>query len=445
MHGLKQFLIVNLLLGVAGSAAFGQAQVSSCLDQGKKEFATRQYAAAKRTFLQCLELDRNNEEVLLSLGGVALTQEELDEAKDYFLSALKKMKRTSPYLSYTYSMLGDIALKQQQNKAALAYYNKSLSYNEAYVNSLVGKGVIIESMGDKQAAAEIYQTALSVEPLNLIARKRLIALEPVYFSDADILEALKSRRALPPDQNTLSAEEKQLFFKIHSAEQHDGLAYLKEKFVPLPTDYTLTLFPGTNFSREELTLDGYKALQKNIAQDAIAVFQKAGVRTQDVFSLRDQKGEKIFLPDSTLTNSGMSVYQEALKGRKTYLLPTEDLPPTPQYLEQISKRVKELDLHGYTEISRKEMEMIKAQTNCSEETMRKHMGLYVLPVSRLEKRYFVLSRETNNALKGAPWYYVAKFRARTNPAIVVPENSLAKQRAWMNFKICSSVDGEILE
>ena len=444
MHGLKQSLIVSLVLSCS-VVVFGQNQVSSCLDKGKKEFAARQYASAKGTFLQCLELDKDNEEVLLSLGGVALTQEELDEAKSYFLAALKKMKRTSPYLSYTYSMLGDIALKQQNNKAALAYYNKSLSYNEAYVNSLVGKGVITEANGDKKSAADIYQTALSVEPLNLIARKRLIALEPIYFSDEDILEALKQRGAVQPDQNTLSAEEKELFFRIHSAEQHGGLDYLKEKFIPLPTDYTLTLFPGTNFSREELTFTGYNALQKNIAQDAIAVFQKAGVRIQDVFALRDQKGNKIFLADSTLTDSGMSVYQEALRGHKTYLLPTEELPPTPEYLEQISKRVKELDLHGYTEISRKEVEMIKAQTNCSEETMRRQMGLYVLPISRSSKRYFVLSRETNNALKGAPWYYVAKSRARTNPSIVVPENSLAKQRAWMNFKICSSVDGEVLE
>lgn len=444
MHGSKQFLSVSLMVTLCG-AAFGQAQVSSCLDQGKKEFAARQYPQAKATFLRCLELDQHNEEVLLSLGGVALTQEDLEGAKSYFLAALKNMKRTSPYLSYTYSMLGDIALKQQQNKAALAYYNKSLSYNEAYVNSLVGKGVITEATGDKKAAAEIYQTALSVEPLNLIARKRLIELEPLYFSDEQILEALKQRNALPPDQKTLSADEKDLFFKIHAAERHGGLDYLKGKFVPLPTDYTITLFEGTNFSRQELTLSGFNALQKNIAQDAIAVFQKAGVRTQDVFSLRDLKGNKIFLPDSTLTESGMMVYHEALQGHKTYLLPNEDLPPTAEHLAQVARRVKELQIKGYTEISRKEVEMLKTQTNCSADTMRSKMGLYVLPVSRLEKRYFVLSRENNNPLKGALWYYVAKQRARTNPAIVVPENSLAKERAWMNFKICSSVDGEILE
>ena len=116
MRYLTRFLTVNLLLGMVMGGAFGQDQVSSCIGQGKKEFAAEKYTQAKNTFLRCLKSDKNNEEALLSLGGVCLTQEQLDEAKQYFLTALKKMKRTSPYLSYTYSMLGDIALKQKNNK-----------------------------------------------------------------------------------------------------------------------------------------------------------------------------------------------------------------------------------------------------------------------------------------------------------------------------------------
>ena len=40
-------------------------------------------------------------------------------------------------------MLGDISLKRQQNDQALKMYSKSLEYNAANVNSLVGKGVIV--------------------------------------------------------------------------------------------------------------------------------------------------------------------------------------------------------------------------------------------------------------------------------------------------------------
>ncbi len=443
MRYLTHFLTINLLLGIAAGGAFGQARVSSCLEQGKKEFSAEKYTQAKNTFLRCLRADKNNEEVLLSLGGVCLVQEDLEEAKQYFLTALKRMKRTSPYLSYTYSMLGDIALKQKNNKAALAYYNKSLSYNEAYVNSLVGKGVITEMSGNKKAAAEIYQTALAVEPLNLIARNRLIALEPVYFSDAEILEALKQRYAISPDKNQLSDQDRELFLKMHAAEQNGGITYLKEKYPQGTSNYIAELFQNTKFSREVLTLAGYNTIRKQVAQDAIAVFRKAGVSMQDVFLLRDLKGNKIFLPDSTLTENGLRIYREALNGRKAYLLPSEDVPPTQAYLAEIDALIKELKQKGYVQISHKELAMLQQRTNCSEETLRSRMGLYSLEVSPHDKRYYVIARSVTDPFKGISWYYVAKTRARQNPAVIVPDNPVIKRYAWMT--ICSSVTGEVLE
>ncbi len=444
MRYLKPILLINLFC-VCSGALWGQSQLSACLEQGKKEFSGRDYARARKTFERCLKLDKRNAETLLSLGGVSLTQDDLDGARSYFLEALKHMKRTSPYLSYTYSMLGDIALKKQQNKAALAYYNRSLEYNEANVNSLVGKAVIVEAQGDQKGAARIYQTALAVEPLNLIARKRLIALEPVYFNDEEMLEALKQRYAVLPDKTELSAGDRELFGKIHSAEQRGGIDYLKGKYPLLPADYTATLFKDTGFARDVLTLSGYNAMQKQIGQDAITVFQKAGVRVQDVFDLRDLKGNKIFLPDSTLNDSGLFVYNEALQGRRMFLLPNEAVPPTQEYLDKVAARVKELERNGYTEISRTELAVIKQQTNCSDETLRRHMGLYMLNVTKNDKRYFVIRRETSDAKKGVPWYYVARYRARRNPSVQVPRNSLAEMYSSWNYKLCSSVDGELLD
>ncbi len=444
MHYFKKILLISLLIGCVGSAA-AQNGLSGCLEQGKKEFAARDYTHAKTTFERCLSYDRANVDVLLSLGGVCLTQDDLQNAKNYFLTALKYMERKSPYWSYTYSMLGDIALKQQRNQEAMNYYNQSLVYNKANVNSLVGKGVITEAQGDQNGAAAVYQTALAVEPLNLVARKRLIALEPIYFTDAEILEALKQRYAVLPDKETLSDTDRDLFYKIHAAEQRGGIDYLKGHYPVMPPDYIATLFQDTSFAREVLTLSGYNAMQKQIGQDAFAVFQKAGVRTQDVFDLRDLKGNKIFLPDSTLNKSGMYVYNEALQGRKAYLLPSESVPPTQAYLDKVAAQIKKLNENGYKEISRTELALIKKQTNCSEETLRKHMGLYVLPVTKNNLRYFVIAYNTSDQRKGVPWYYVASSRARTNPTVTVPRNSLAEMYASWNYKLCSSVDGELLE
>ena len=437
----KLLLVCSLLVG---QPLWAQTKLAICLEQGKNEYLSRDYSHAKTTFERCLRMDPHNVDTLLSLGGLSLTQDQLSTAKTYFTHALQNMQRSSPYFSYTYSMLGDISLKQQDNLDALRYYNQSLSYNRANVNSLVGKGVITESMGDKKEAAAIYQTALAVEPLNLIARKRLIALEPIYFNDEEMLDAMKQRYAVLPDKEKLSDDDRVLFQKIHTAEQRGGIDYLKEKYPNLPADYTAVLFKDTSFAREVLTISGYNAMQKQIAQDAIVVFQKAGVPLKDVFDLRDLRGNKIFLEDSTLTESGMQVYQQALNGRRMFLLPNERVPATAAELKKEAQQVQDLKEQQYTEISATELNLIKQQTNCSEETLNKYLGLRTMNFKN-GKRHFVYTGKTTHAKRGLSWYYVAAYRSRKNKAIEVPENSLAENARTWNYQICSSVDGELLE
>lgn len=446
---MKNYFTAFVLCAACACNSWAAAQnIDTCLEKGKREFAARNYTAARATFGRCAAMDRTHVDAQLSLGGVCLTQDDLACAQESFEQALTYMKRSSPYLSYTYSMLGDIALKQQQNDQALAYYDRSLEYNKANVNSLVGKGVITEAQGQQRAAADIYQTALSVEPLNVVARKRLVALEPVYFTEEDILEALKQRYAVLPDKTEVSAADKELFVRMHSAEQRGGLDYLKSRFPVMPEDYIATLFKDTSFAREVLTLTGYNALQKQIGQDAVNVFLKAGVRMQDVFDLRDLKGNKLFLPDSTLSDRGFAVYNEVLQGRKAYLLPTEPVPPTQEYLGQVAARAQDLQKNGYAEISTAELEWVKKQTNCSEDTLRQRLGLYVLPTGQgSSRRYFALAEEAADEYKGITWYYVARRRVQKNPSLPLPSNKLADMyaRFGANYKICSAVDGTVLE
>ena len=445
MRGKTLFwLSICGLYVAAGGSAFAAENTMACVEQGKKAFAGKDYKKAKTIFSKCVKEDPSNVEALLSLAGAELTLENLDEAEKHFQAALKKMNRTSPYISYTYSMLGDIALKKQKNEDALSYYTLSLEKNAANVNSLIGKGVITEYQGDKEEAAEFYRSALGVEPLNLIARERLINLEPDYFTDAEILAALKQRYAIAPDAKELTDEQRQLFTDIHSAEQRKGVDYLKSKYGKVPGDYVVTLNKGTEFERDLLTLEGYNALRKNIGQDAITVFQRAGVPIQSVFSLRNMKGEKIFKEDSTLTKSGFYVYTEALQNRKAYLLPNEAVPPTPAKLEQIARHMEDLKAQGFVQISSSEKKKIEKETFCSEETLRQDLGLLVVPVTKNKRYYFVAPNNPTDAKKSVCYYYVMKNRAKRNPSIQVPTNSLVESLQYYNYTVCVEGDGKLL-
>ena len=297
MQSSKRFFkfTSSVLLGTCTASLYAAPQtLGACLDEGKLQYTNTQYTQAVATFNRCLTLDPNNVDAHLSLAGALLTQNDLSGAKTHFEAALKNMKRTSPYWSYTYSMLGDIALKQRNLKQALLHYNKSLEYNTANVNSLIGKGVILETQGDYSGAAEAYTSALAVEPLNVIARQRLINLEPEYLSDSEILTALKQRYAVKPEQTELTDANRTLFADIHRAEQRRGIDYLKNKYGKNTQDYIITLNKGTDFAREMLTLNGYNALQKSMGQDAVAAFRRLGVPVQQVFELRDKQGLPVF-------------------------------------------------------------------------------------------------------------------------------------------------------
>lgn len=442
MRCFKPFFVSGCFL-LAAVSSYAAGALASCLEQGKKEFAQQQYQPAKVTFTKCVRLSPKNTDALLSLAGVLLTLEDLNGAESAFQKALETMPRTSPYFSYTYSMLGDIALKRQQNDAALAWYSKSLESNAANVNSLVGKGVIVEYQGDKKAAAEFYRCALAVEPLNLIARQRLINLEPEYFSDAEMLAALKQRYAIKPDVTELTEDMRRTFAAIHQAEQRRGVDYLKKKCAKVPVDFVVTLNQGSNFERDVLTLSGYNALQQYIGQDAIAVFRQLGVPVNEVFDLRDLKGNKLFKEDNTLTESGFLAYTEALQNRKAFLLPNESLPPTQDFLHKLAVVEEELKKAGYMEISRKELKFVEKQTKCSEETLRAELGLYVLPVNKTLRRYFILSRPTPDPKKGVPYYYLMKEKAKYDPSVKVPSNSLVDSYAYYGYTVCFD-DGKLM-
>lgn len=441
MQLLKHFFNISLVAVLGATPVHAAQTLAQCLEQGKAQYDAQNYNAAAGTFSACVKLDTSSVDAHLSLAGVLLTQEDLKGAQTQFEEALQHMQRNSPYWSYTYSMLGDIALKQKENKKALSLYAKSLTYNAANVNSLIGKGVILEAQGDKQSAAEAYTAALAVEPLNVIARKRLIRLEPDYMTDEEILTALKQRYAVKPEQKELTEKNRALFEKIHWAEEHKGVDYLKNKYGKNTKEYIITLNQGTDFARDLLTLNGYNTLQKSIGQDAVTVFQRMNLPIQEVFALRNKEGKPVFTKESTLTDEGYVVYTHALAGKKEFLLPNQAVPPTPAQMKKANQRAKNLLSKGYAEISRSELKMVETQTLCSEETLKDKLGVVYLPVTKERHRFFVHTKDASD-LKNVPYFYVMQARHKRNPKVEVPKNELVEYYKFYGYTICLS-DGNL--
>ena len=78
------------------------------------------------------------------------------------------------------------------------------------------------------------------------------------------------------------------------------------------------------------------------------------------------------------------------------------------------------------------------------DTLRDKLGVYVLPITKNTRRYFVFARTPKDPLKGVPYYYLMAAHAKRNPKIKVPRNSLIESYALYGYTVCLD-DGNLLQ
>ena len=128
------------------------------------------------------------------------------------------------------------------------------------------------------------------------------------------------------------------------------------------------------------------------------------------------------------------------------MLPNQDVPPSAAMLEKAEVAAQHLREQGFVEISRAEYAMLQKETLCSPETLKEKMDVRSVAVTKHRLRYFVQSKEQprSTALKGVPYYYVMQERAKKNPTLKVPKNSIIEsQKYFGNSTICLD-DGNLL-
>ncbi|MDR0292311.1 MAG: tetratricopeptide repeat protein, partial [Elusimicrobium sp.] len=283
-------IIFTILLALFSTLSYATeyASAGACVEKGKRLFADQKLNDAQAVFLECLALDGKNTDVIISLAGIYLAQNNIPAAKTFFETAVAQLPPASPYNAYCWSRLGDIYFKQGDLKNAKKAYESSLKFNYSNVNSIIGRGVAAEYEGDIDTAAKAYKTALSVEPYNPVARENYRRLEPRIFTDDETLAALKQRNAVSSAVSVLPPDGRELFLKIHRAEQSQGVEFLQDKYKNrVPQGMIIEINTGTPDLRFLLSLAGYKEVMRLMSMDAAKYFADAGVKSYQVYSLRD--------------------------------------------------------------------------------------------------------------------------------------------------------------
>ncbi len=399
---MKLFLILSFIF--AFNTAFSQ-DIQRCLDKSKEFFEQKEYSYAQKTLEGCLKIDSKNVDILLSLGGVCMKQNNYEEALKYFKESLKNMTKTSSYVSYVYARIGDCYCHKQDFNKASIYYEASLNYEPANINSLVGKGICEEKKGNIQKAAEYFKKALAVDFTNLIARERLIALEPQTLSPEEILSTMKERNILDPNALSYQQQDLDLLNKMLKAEQDNAITYLQDKYKgKIPPGIIIEKYPGKIYSRKILTYSGYKDLMLLLSKDAIDFFISKQVYKSEILKLRDLNGNNIFTDKGLLTEEGLAAYTQSLSGQKAFLLPSE---PIPSSVKKAQMRVQQLLKQGYSEITTSEYAYIMEKSRCSEKTLLEQLGVKIVNSKPGKNRFLVVDPVKMNAQQSCPFYLKA--------------------------------------
>lgn len=408
-------LIFSLLFGF--NNLFAQ-DIQKCLNKGKEFFEQKEYAYAQQTLETCLKTEPDNTDILVSLGGICMKQNNFNQALLYFKEALKNMNKQSPYVAYVYARMGDCYTHNKDFAKAAVYYEASLKFEPANINSLVGKGVCEEQAGNYLSAADYFKRALAVDFTNIVARRRLIALEPQILSPEEILNTMKERNILDPQAETYSEEDLLLLKKMLKAEKDRAIKYLKEKYDDkIPSGLIVERYPGKIYARKMLSYSGYKDLIFLLSQDAIDFFIKQGVYKSEILKLRDFNGNNIFNEKGLLTDEGLTAYNLSLNGQKAYLLPSE---PLPAGVKKADMLVKQLVSQGYEEISLSEYAYLMENTRCNESTLVNNLGMKIVPVSKEKRRFLIVTPPNILKLKETPYYIVQEKRKRKETSSGVP-------------------------
>lgn len=387
-----------------------QAELGRCISSGQELFASGKNAESEAQFRKCLDIQPADENSRISLAGVLMVQNKLDESRREFELVSRMLAANSPLRAYSFSRLGDIAMKQGATPDAAGFYRQAIAVDPNDVNAQVGLGRCLEISGDMPGAHAAYGKGLSLEPGNPVAHDGLRRTETFVMTDPEILTELKERKAVASAKKELAPQDKELFNQMRSAEEMGAVDYLKRKLNRLPPTYICEKTVSAGDLRLMLTWTGYVIYRRQLTKDSLAFFERKGLPLKTIMQLKDMKGQPLFEKGGLLSYDGMQVYYYALIGEKRYLLPSDPLPPEAvALLSAEDQRIVALRKEGYMEINAMEYGWLLRYTDCSEETFTGELSGKIITMPNKEQRYFIDSLG-NKGDNGAFGHAIMKYR-----------------------------------
>lgn len=286
--------------------------------------------------------------------------------KEYKLAAALYGAK-SPNTAFLRIKAAETCTKLGDSKGAMAQYRLAAEANPSDMNALKGLAAAFEARSLFKEAMGVYKKILALEPANTDAGTRFEELKMGFLSNEQILEELRSRKAIDAQKTVLQPDDIKLFKALRKAEMNGAVDYVQKKAF---RDKGLTLEKKEeNVIKVYLTGAGYTAYVFHATRDAICFFEKQKIGMREIFRLRDREGSLIFDKAGKLTPEGAEAWRKGLQGTRTWLLPYEPIPESPAAI-QANKDLAQARTEGYREISEPEYLWLLRATNCPEDVLQ---------------------------------------------------------------------------
>ncbi len=380
-------------------AKTGKEGLEACKEKFREEFLKDSLGTALRQSDSCLKLSPSDPDLAAQRAPLMVRLGKYEEGVKEYERAAALYGPKNPAYTLCRTKAAETWLKLGSPAGAIEQYKLALEASPKDLEVLKGLAAAQDSVSDIPGAMATYSAITALEPQNDNARTRLEELKDASLTDDQILAELKLRGAADQKETGLDPDAKGLFRAITAAELAGAVDYLHRNAPDTRGVYMRHDSGGR--TRLLLTGDGYKLYVSLLTRDAIKFFEKEGLDFRTIFQLRTEKGDPVFDKNGRLTPEGEELYRAAVPGKKTWLLPAEPVPASPQARasEEAEKEIAALRAKGYEEISEPEYLWLLSATRCPESTLKSSPVNAVVQLFDGARQRYLLCFDANSLCK----------------------------------------------
>ncbi len=137
------------------------------------QFRQARYAEGQETIRRALQLDTYDAEANFIAGNLYRAAGDLLNAKESFGWAA----RSTAYRAAAYTVLGEIALQENDAKAAARYAKRALDFDRYGIQALEVQAIAARLLGNRDGAREAREQLLTIDPIHQVALCEAFLLE----------------------------------------------------------------------------------------------------------------------------------------------------------------------------------------------------------------------------------------------------------------------------